>query len=173
MGKTVSVFHHIHKTNIARTNNPVSWHLQCIHTITTNILPALRNTPITHTQYTHASMTNAYQLCMLCLPFFLCVFRLRSPARHISHHNNESLTLQFCVNHTQYMSEHRGRRSDATGRRGHVHGGPRVCELWCHFDALVAARRHRPLLVQCLRPVQQNERHESAAGQTAQTTGNK
>lgn len=47
-----------------------------------------------------------------------------------------------------------------------------MCQLRRHFDAAVATRRNRTLFVQCVRPLPQNERHESTAGETAATIGN-
>lgn len=44
-------------------------------------------------------------------------------------------------------------------------------QLWRHLDAAVAPRRHRPLPLQRLRPLPQDERHEPAPGQAAATAG--
>lgn len=57
-------------------------------------------------------------------------------------------------------------------RSGSHHGRTWVRQLWRHFDAFVATRWNRPLSVQCLRTLPQNERHESAAGQAAPSIGN-
>lgn len=44
-------------------------------------------------------------------------------------------------------------------------------ELRGNFDAVVASRRHRPLPVQRLRTLSQDERYEPTADQAIQTTG--
>jgi hypothetical protein len=49
--------------------------------------------------------------------------------------------------------------------------GPRVCQLRCHFHATVAERRQRPLPVQRLRTVQQDERHQQATDQAKEAHG--
>lgn len=49
--------------------------------------------------------------------------------------------------------------------------GPRVRELWLHPDAAVATGRHGPLPVQCVRPLQQDERPQSAPHQAAEACG--
>jgi hypothetical protein len=43
----------------------------------------------------------------------------------------------------------------------------RVCQLWRQQHAAVAQGRHRPLPVQCVRPLHQNQRHEQATGAAA------
>jgi hypothetical protein len=48
---------------------------------------------------------------------------------------------------------------------------PRVRELRLHPDAAVAAGRHRPLPVQRLRPLQQDERPQPAPHQAAEARG--
>lgn len=49
--------------------------------------------------------------------------------------------------------------------------GPRVRKLRCHIDAPLAAGRNRPLPVQCLRTLLQDERPESTAHQAEAKTG--
>lgn len=44
-------------------------------------------------------------------------------------------------------------------------------QLWLRVHAAVAQGRHRALPVQRLRPLPQDERHQQAAHQTAETTG--
>lgn len=56
------------------------------------------------------------------------------------------------------------------GRR-HVHRGTGVRQLRLRVHAAVAPGRHRPLPVQRLRPVPQDERRQQAAHQAAETTG--
>jgi len=47
----------------------------------------------------------------------------------------------------------------------------RVRELRSDFHAAVEARRHRALLVQRVRTLQQAKRHEQAVSETTQTAG--
>ena len=47
----------------------------------------------------------------------------------------------------------------------------RMCQLWRHLDASVEEGRHRPLPVQRLRSLLQDERTESATHQTQTETG--
>ena len=47
----------------------------------------------------------------------------------------------------------------------------RVRELWCHIDTLVATGWNRPLPLQCLRSLLQDERTESTSHQTQTTPG--
>ena len=49
--------------------------------------------------------------------------------------------------------------------------GPRVRQLWCHLDPAVAARWQRPLPLQRLRTLLQNERPEPAPHQTKEKAG--
>ena len=49
--------------------------------------------------------------------------------------------------------------------------GSWVCELWCYVHAPVEAGRERPLPLQRLRPLLQDERTESAAYQTQEKIG--
>lgn len=44
-------------------------------------------------------------------------------------------------------------------------------QLWLRVHAAVAQGRHRTLSVQRLRPLPQDERHQQATHQTAETTG--
>jgi len=60
-----------------------------------------------------------------------------------------------------------GRLLNSGGRRVRLLGRARVRQLRRRVDAAVAPRRHRPLPVQRVRPVPQDERHEPAAGQAA------
>lgn len=52
----------------------------------------------------------------------------------------------------------------------HLRRGPRVRQLRSDLNAAVASRRHRPLPVQRVRAVPQDERHEPAADQAQQET---
>lgn len=58
-----------------------------------------------------------------------------------------------------------------SGRDGNVLRGSRVRELRSYFHAVVETRRHRPLFVQRLRTLQQDERREQAFSETTQTAG--
>ena len=46
-----------------------------------------------------------------------------------------------------------------------------MCELWCYLDPVVAQGRQRPLPLQRLRTLLQNERPEQATHQAQETTG--
>ena len=46
-----------------------------------------------------------------------------------------------------------------------------MCQLRCNVDPALAPGRQRPLLVQRLRPLLQNERPEQAAHQAKEETG--
>ena len=46
-----------------------------------------------------------------------------------------------------------------------------MCELWCNFDSAVEAWRQRPLLVQRVRPLLQDERTKPAADQAQEKAG--
>jgi len=46
-----------------------------------------------------------------------------------------------------------------------------VRELWRHLDAVVATRSHWSLLVQRVRPISQDQRHEQTFEQAAETAG--
>ena len=48
---------------------------------------------------------------------------------------------------------------------------PRMCQLRSNIDSSVATRRQRPLLVQRVWPLLQDERTKSASHQTKEKTG--
>lgn len=56
-------------------------------------------------------------------------------------------------------------------RDGNVMRGSGVRELRRDFHTIVEARRHRPLLVQRVWTLPQDERHEQALSETTQTAG--
>ena len=46
-----------------------------------------------------------------------------------------------------------------------------MCQLRCYLNSSVASRPQRPLLVQCVRPLLQDERHQPAPRQTKKKNG--